>query len=135
MQIMNNYIDQKLSIDDKTHTAVVTCSGDEQTIGTILDVNNVLKKVFHYTKREVLGQNVSKLMPEIIGNCHNSFMKRIFELNSFDKFEKILYAEVKEGHMIQVLLHVKILPIISEGIHIVGFMRETFENSKVTKNC
>ena len=131
---MNNYIDQKLSIDDKTHTVVVTCSGDDHTLGIILDVNNVLKKVFHYTKKEVIGQNVSKLMPDIIGGNHNAFMKKIFDKKVFEKFEKVLYAEVREGYLMQIVLHIKILPIISEGIHIVGFIRETYENQKVFKN-
>lgn len=56
-------------------TPCLYISGDSEKIGTVLQINMSACRVFGYSKKEeVMGNNVTMLMPDLYGECHNEFV-------------------------------------------------------------
>jgi PAS domain S-box-containing protein len=51
------------------------------SIGTIVGVNEALLKLFGYRRSELMGQNVSRLMPSSVASVHDSYVQRFNETN------------------------------------------------------
>ncbi|TMM45391.1 bifunctional diguanylate cyclase/phosphodiesterase [Colwellia ponticola] len=58
------------TIVDNLNDSIVTISSD----GIILSANRVVKKTFGYSENELIGQNVSILMPEPFASKHQQYM-------------------------------------------------------------
>ena len=80
-------------------TTVVHISGNRDTSGKILHVSNGLLKNFGHTKAEVVGHNVSFLMPGIIGSRHNDFLEKFYKSGRQVVFnnERPVFALNKQG--------------------------------------
>ena len=48
-------------------TAVLSCSGAAKHLGEIVDLNMPVIKMFGYARSELVGVNISRLMPAIYG--------------------------------------------------------------------
>ncbi|SEO59086.1 PAS domain S-box protein [Nitrosovibrio sp. Nv6] len=89
--IVEHMVDCIITIDDK---------------GIIRSVNPVIEKLFGYTREEVIGQNVSMLMPEPHHSAHQNYIDRYYRTGRGRcEFDHILALEV-------------------EGIHNIGMGRE-----------
>ena len=53
---------------------MVTISQTSATLGTILSANNTALRMFGYTKRDFIGQNVNCTIPEPIASVHQQFL-------------------------------------------------------------
>ena len=68
-----------------TNAAILLLSGKRQNIGTIIDVNNEIQQILGYSKNELIGTNVSTIMPEIIGSRHNLYLEHYFKKDDQDR--------------------------------------------------
>ncbi len=59
-------------------SAVVHISMNKTDIGVMVGVNQAACRLFHYSKEELLGQNVSIIMPEPISKYHNLMLLNYF---------------------------------------------------------
>ncbi|HEX6736089.1 MAG TPA: SpoIIE family protein phosphatase [Azonexus sp.] len=71
-QASTDALDRIKAISDNVLDAIVTI--DER--GTIISVNRAAERIFGWTTAELLGNNVSMLMPEPLQQVHGSFLER-----------------------------------------------------------
>ncbi|SFN76391.1 PAS domain S-box protein [Nitrosospira briensis] len=84
--IVEHMVDCIITIDDK---------------GIIRSVNPVIEKLFGYTREEVIGQNVSMLMPEPHHGAHQNYIDRYYRTGRGRcEFDHILRLEVEGVHNI-----------------------------------
>ena len=69
-------------------STVVHISGNKESSGRILKVSQGLYKCFGYTKQEVIGHNVSFLMPAILGDKHKAFLESFYRTGRQTMFNK-----------------------------------------------
>ena len=131
LQVVNNYQQEQSFLDKKSECCVITCSGMSFNLGKILNTNNTVKKVLKYSQKEIIGQNITKLMPLFLAEVHDEYMRKFADNFELEIPEKKVFAKNKEGYLIYMILKIKILPFIEEGIQIIGLMQEGVENTKV----
>ncbi|WP_090828835.1 PAS domain S-box protein [Nitrosovibrio tenuis] len=84
--IVEHMVDCIVTIDDKS---------------IIRSVNPVIEKLFGYTREEVIGQNISMLMPEPHHSGHDSYIERYYRTGRGRcEFDHILTLEVEGVHNI-----------------------------------
>jgi PAS domain S-box-containing protein len=84
--IVEHMVDCIITIDDKS---------------IIRSVNPVIEKLFGYTREEVIGQNVSILMPEPHHSGHNGYIERYYRTGRGRcEFDHILTLEMEGQHNI-----------------------------------
>ena len=57
------------------NSSIVELSGEINSLGKILNIFHAGSRFFNYQTDELIGKNISKLMPKLIGAGHNSFIK------------------------------------------------------------
>ena len=113
---------------------VIVVNGNKESIGRIEYINYSFMNIFGYTKEEIIGRNVSVIMPLNIGKYHNQYIIN-FYTTSKPKLLNHIYQMIglnKERLIIPVDLFIKILPCIEEGIAFIGLLKKT-SFSKITK--
>ena len=63
-EILNSMVDAVITIEET---------------GQILSFNTAAEKLFSYTSKEIIGQNIKRLMPESIAEKHDSYLKRYLD--------------------------------------------------------
>ena len=61
-------------------------SATANEIGRVIHFNDEIEYIMGYTKRDLLGLNVSKVMPAIVGNVHDKFLLRFLEVGNHKSF-------------------------------------------------
>lgn len=113
----NNFV-KKSEILFTEDTTVIHISGNRDSSGKILHVSNGLHKCFGYTKSEVVGHNVSFLMPGTIGIRHNEFLEKFYKTGRQVVFnnERPVFALNKSKHCFYAKVLVKQMPSLKEGV-------------------
>ena len=130
-QDLTMFSNDKLNIEDKGSVVVITLSGSEDHLGKILEVNNVIYRVFQYKKHEILGQNVKKLQPFVLAEVHDGYLYRFYKKTEFSNISPVVFGETKQQYLIQLYSKVTLHPTLSDGIKIIGYLKETPDNKKV----
>jgi two-component system sensor histidine kinase/response regulator len=93
--------------------------------GVITEVNNSVTRLFGYTKDELVGQNVAKLMPMHERHMHDGYMKRYLEGGKprIIGTGRELTAQHKEGHQFPVELSISKM-VIDDEILFLGFLKD-----------
>ena len=118
--------DKRLKNLENLNPCIMIVSGDLKTMGTILEANNEAQMTLQRMKSELVGENVSSIMPKIYSDYHDLWMKRYFTTNTDKSMnrEMKVFARGRQGFCIQINMLIKIIPEISEGIKIVGVFTE-----------
>eukprot|EP01137_Pigoraptor_chileana_P018351 Opistho-2@77687 len=87
-------------MDDKTAKIAIDAKG------LILSVNNLCSEMFGYTARELVGSNVSVLMPDEIARSHDGYMHRHAETGHSKVLNRMrnLTGKKKDGHLFPITL-------------------------------
>ncbi|MDR3547095.1 MAG: PAS domain S-box protein [Candidatus Pacebacteria bacterium] len=108
--------------------AIILISGNKSNIGEVLNANNELAETLGYDKRDIIGANISKIMPSAIGQKHHELIKEYFhkrgsskQSSNYDN-EKIVFALHKLGHIVPCTLFHKLVPNLVKGIQLIGFI-------------
>lgn len=119
-----------MNIDNSGASIIIISAliGDE---GRMLHANDETELLFGYKRKDLIGRNVSMLMPYIIGHIHSTFVKRYLVNGKIDWGENIkqTYAVGKDGFMTPIDLLIKVYPAITGDIKIVGIIQQRFEDS------
>lgn len=109
---------------DNAHTAIVIISGNEDELGKIVQTNNFIKESVGYQRRQLIGQNVSILMPKIFSDHHNNVLSRYLQTSNerMNGKERIVPVLCEDGFMFPATAYTKALPNLEQGIQIVGFI-------------
>eukprot|EP00826_Nyctotherus_ovalis_P016414 TRINITY_DN14749_c0_g1_i2.p1 TRINITY_DN14749_c0_g1~~TRINITY_DN14749_c0_g1_i2.p1 ORF type:complete len:285 (-),score=86.01 TRINITY_DN14749_c0_g1_i2:171-1025(-) len=127
-EIQRNYDtgkDKKYGANCKA--TIILMSGNKSNIGEVLSANNELTSILGYTKKEMIGSNISKAMPSIIGEKHNQLVQDYFQKQEATKnvagdMEKLVFAMHKEGYLVPCTLRHKLIPNLIKGIQLIGFI-------------
>jgi len=125
-KLMNDHMnDFDVMFADDTSIVVINAR-DKETQGKIMKTNIGVTNLFKYNQAELIGQDVTILMPSIIGKDHNYFMEKYFKTRKETVVdnEKELYAIQRSGSLICVLAIVKIVPSLKETIKYIALLRQ-----------
>ncbi len=123
---------------------MVDCVVTTDHIGVILSANPVMERLFGYTPEEIIGQNVSILVPEPDRSQHIFYMERYCETGHGQKYVGRTYingvhgiglgreveAVHKNGELIPVYLAVSEY-FVGEERHFTGVMRDIREHVRM----
>lgn len=130
----NIFDSEYAKIQENNNTCVITCSGSPNSLGKVLNASAELKEVLQYTNTELIGHNINKIMPTIISNLHDGFIKHYFENLTNEPHERKngeVFPLNKLGYLTPCLNTLKIIPSLNEGLKIVGFLRSKDVNSSI----
>ncbi len=109
-----------------SNTAVIILSGNRQNIGTIVNANHEICQILGYHKNELVGENISAIMPEIMGTYHNVYLESYFEKQNQSSLsevvEKLVFPQHAKGHLVPCLKLVRLVPNLDNGIQFLGFV-------------
>jgi len=105
-------------------------------LGTVTNTNNEISRILQYNKGDIIGQNINRIMPKIIGDSHDSSMKRYFETSEPKVIgvERLVFPVNKAGFMVPCTLMIKVLPTLDEGIRVVGFLKDVENGVSLSKD-
>ena len=110
------------------NAAIILMSGNKSNIGEVLSANNELLEILGYTKKEIIGSNISKAMPSIIGEKHHLLIQDYFQKQEASKHnsaydaEKLVFGMHKEGYLVPCTLKHRLIPDLTKGIQLIGFI-------------
>ena len=111
-------------------SSIIVVNGNKENIGRIEYVNYAFTNIFGFSKDEIIGKNVSTIMPSNIGKYHNQFMLNFYTTTKA-KFINETRREIglnKERLIYPIMIYVKIFPCIEEGISYIGLIQKTTFN-------
>lgn len=114
-QINSNVEDtlsQPLSYFDSDN-AIFRISGDFETIGEIQKANASACQLFGYLSAEMVGRNVSLIIPSPFSETHDEYIKNFHQFgkyNVIDKQDLVLYFTNKNNNIFEARLLVKVVP-------------------------
>lgn len=93
----------------KSESAVVHISLAKRNIGTIVNCDTGIERLFGYKKETIIGENISCLMPEPISSYHNYMLKRLFkdDRRFCEKNQINSYGMNKDGFLVTLAIYVK----------------------------
>ena len=110
----------------QSNTAVIILSGNRQNIGTIVNANHEIGQILGYHKNELVGENISALMPEIFGMYHNVYLENYFERqnqsNVSEVLETLVFPQHAKGYIVPCLKLVRLVPNLDNGVQFLGFL-------------
>eukprot|EP00826_Nyctotherus_ovalis_P020941 TRINITY_DN16662_c0_g2_i2.p1 TRINITY_DN16662_c0_g2~~TRINITY_DN16662_c0_g2_i2.p1 ORF type:complete len:307 (+),score=101.15 TRINITY_DN16662_c0_g2_i2:78-998(+) len=119
------------------NTAIIVISGSKENQGKIVKTNEGVKKLFKYTKQEVINRSIGMLMPSIISAKHQSFLESFFKSGK----ERILNRETEQfaiprnGFLISISMIVKPVPRFKTDIRYIGMIREQSKELSLIHIC
>lgn len=109
------------------NAAVLMISGNKSDMGTIINANHELEQSLGYKKDELIGENISIIMPETIGKHHNIFLQSSFEKkdqsNKEEIKERLVFSQHKKGYLVPTLLFARVVPNLENGVQFLGFLK------------
>ena len=63
---------------------MILVSGNQNSLGQIMQTNNEFLHLLGQTKAKVDNQNINHFMPKVIGEAHNSLMQGYLEKDNDD---------------------------------------------------
>jgi PAS domain S-box-containing protein len=107
-----NSLTQPLSFFDNDN-AIIRVSGDFETIGEIQKANAAACHLLGYLQAELVGRNVSLIIPQPFGDCHDDYMKKFHDSGKYSVIDNqglVLYFANKNGNIFEARLLVKVVP-------------------------
>ena len=68
--------EKRLKYGDNSKTAIFVISGNEHELGCIQNINNQVNLLMGWTRKDLLGQNLSMVMPKVFGETHDFVLNR-----------------------------------------------------------
>ncbi|MCH9643784.1 MAG: response regulator [Gammaproteobacteria bacterium] len=121
--------------EQKTRQVVETAVDPILTIdakGVVQSMNSATTELLGYTEEDLLGSNISIIMPEPYGSQHDQYLKNYLKTKSKKVIGKTreLKAQTKKGEIIPIVLSVS--EIIVEGEYLfTGFIRDVRVENKL----
>ncbi|CAD8188241.1 unnamed protein product [Paramecium pentaurelia] len=110
-------------------TPTIVLSSDNEKFGLIQQINSSGAALFHYTKSELMNQNIQILMPDMIGKSHDRFVEDFIN-NSDYKYvskDRQVICKNKSGYLFQMNLNIKPINSVKNGISFLGtFTQDKF---------
>jgi PAS domain S-box-containing protein len=102
-------------------SAVVIISGALETSGKVLNANQEIYSTLGYNRSDIIGRNISMLMPSIIGEQHSKCIAQGIQSHSQGR-TILIFALHHNGTIRPCRLMYKVLTYIKDGIKLIGFL-------------
>jgi hypothetical protein len=80
MQVSNQLQDNdKSKYGDNSNICIIAASGNYSTLGVVTSCNNEITRILGFSKMDLIGQKVNRLMPKFYSDLHDSFMNKFLE--------------------------------------------------------
>ena len=124
--ISENFENEITKFGVASNAAMIIASGNIHDIGVIRSTNTEISRLLGYSIHEIIGQNISRILPKVLADLHDDLMKRYFDTsqNSVLGFERLVFPVDCNGYLVPCLLMVIILPTLEEGVQCIGFMKD-----------
>ena len=120
-----DYVEESHKLNKK---GIIVCSGEQKSIGKVININDRVFQLFGYKNRDVINQNVSIMMPHFIGGKHDKWMQAYFKRGGdhsiFDSGARTIFVRKTSGYLMECTLDVKVVPDLVFGIRLVGVIYE-----------
>ena len=120
-------IHQPLSFFDK-NSAIIYVSGDPETTGEIIQVNAEASKILKYNSGELVGRNISVIIPSPFSERHDEYMKGFYENSNYTVLNVnglILYFCDKNQNILEAHLIVRMIPRVGDFPCFLVLIKET----------
>lgn len=119
---------------ENSNLCTVTITTHSNNIGIIINSNSELQRMLGYTKTEVIGQKITKIMPKSYYDLHDGFITKYLNRsdNEIESKEFTVFALCKKGFLVECNILTKLIPEIENGFHLVGFIKKVEETSRYT---
>ncbi|KAL4478284.1 hypothetical protein ABPG72_016596 [Tetrahymena utriculariae] len=134
--VNKQFVDQdRLKYGENSNTAILTVSGNYGQIGIVTNLNNELTRILGWSKADVIEQNISRIMPKVYADLHDKFMEHYLETSEGQVIgtERTIMCLNKDSFLVPCTLMIKVLPNLSEGIQIVGFLKDIEAANSILK--
>ena len=64
---------------ENSNTCIITVSGNFNNIGIVTNTNNEITRILGFSKSDLIGQNVNRIMPKVYADQHDQFMRNYLE--------------------------------------------------------
>jgi PAS domain S-box-containing protein len=115
--------DNNASLFDDAN-ALCTISGEIASMGVIIDVNLALVRLFGHSRQDMLGNNVSMLMPTPYSTFHQFSLLRYLETGETAVINRsrVLFGLHRSGWLVPIELFVREMSTAT-GLNFLGLMR------------
>lgn len=129
-----DYLLHKYNMFDE-NVGTVVISPNFENMGQILWVSANIPKLFHYEFNQFKTMNVSNLMPETIGKCHDKILQTFYLTSKEVAVNHIrhLWAVNKEGFCFSANILVKVVPT-AEDFEIMGLIHKLNDGDYLLTN-
>lgn len=125
---INKFVDsEKFKYDQNSNTCIMTCSVDMMSLGEVLNCNNEITQLLGYKKQDIIKQNINRIMPKILAGVHDDFIRNFIQTSQSKVLgiERQVFAMDKSGFLVPCSLMIRVLPNLTRGLLIVGFLKKT----------
>lgn len=70
---------EQTTFGENSNAAVIIISATSTNVGTIIHTNDEIEQILGFKRKEVIGKNISLIMPRPIARVHDLFIHRYFE--------------------------------------------------------
>ena len=110
-----------------SNSAVISISALHYNMGEILNGNYEFESLLGFDPNEIKGENVSVIIPDIIGKHHNTLLKNFcIEGGKRKTRERVVLAKHKNGYLVPCFQFTQIVPNMAKGMQIIGFLQRAF---------
>lgn len=107
-----------------SRNALFIISGQKANLGEVLCINNEVSELLGYEKHEIVGHNISKVMPPAIAAKHSNFMLKFMCSGHFSPIkDKLVLPLHKLGYLLPCTYIHRVVPTLQKGLQLIGFIR------------
>jgi len=117
---------------DNLESSILIISGDKLSLGKITYCNNSFTTLLGYSIDEIIGKNVSYIIPWNVSLYHDKFIENFYkksQINIINHIRDILIVD-KGNYLVPVRIAIRLLPYVEEGIHFVCILSKSESYSK-----
>ena len=111
-----------------SNAAVILISGNRQNLGIVVNANHELYQILGFAKNELIGENISFIMPSLIGSHHNTFLEMYFETPKRSRtatlHEQLVFPQHINGYIVPCVKLVRLVPNLDYGVQFLAFLNK-----------
>lgn len=123
---LKNELEKDESEIEAKDILLITLSGNESSLGVVLNASNSLYRYLGWKPSEVIGENVNIIQPSFFAKLHASFLKRFFRSEKPRILNKniVVFGQTKKGYLKNIKIRVMFMPSLEMGIRLVGILTD-----------
>lgn len=129
--VNKQFIDsERLKYGENSKTCIMTVSGNLKDMGVIKSINHEITRILGFSKSELIGNSINKIMPECFSKIHDTLISRYLQTSESEVMgvERTVFPLSKKGFIVPSTLMIKVLPDLTKGIQFAGFLSDVENN-------